>query len=262
MRVGLHDNLTVVDRSIALLRHYEPPEGYYLAFSGGKDSIAIYRLAQMAGVQFDAHYSVTTIDPPELVQFIRREYPEVRWERSEHTMYWHIEQRGLPTRRGRWCCDEFKERHGSGRLILTGIRADESAKRSRRPVLDPCLKDKRKTFLHAIRDWSTGEVWEFIRVQGLRYCSLYDEGFHRIGCVMCPFERKVKRSMARWPRIWENCRKAFQRRWDAGLNGDEELEQFRRWPTADAAFEWWCGRDTPYPQRVEDREPELPGMFT
>ena len=60
-----------VQIAIERLRQFEPDEGYYLAFSGGKDSITIYRLAEMAGVQFDAHYRVTTVDPPELVKFIQ-----------------------------------------------------------------------------------------------------------------------------------------------------------------------------------------------
>lgn len=76
MRVNLYGK-SMVDQAIEIMRHYEPPEGYWLAFSGGKDSIVLYRLAELAGVRFDAHYSLTTIDPPELVWFIRREYPSV-----------------------------------------------------------------------------------------------------------------------------------------------------------------------------------------
>ena len=66
-----------VQRSIDRLKSFEPEEGYYLAFSGGKDSVVIKRLAQMAGVSFDAHYSVTSVDPPELVRFIKDKHPDV-----------------------------------------------------------------------------------------------------------------------------------------------------------------------------------------
>jgi phosphoadenosine phosphosulfate reductase len=30
-----------VERAIKLLKEYEPPEGYFVAFSGGKDSIVL-----------------------------------------------------------------------------------------------------------------------------------------------------------------------------------------------------------------------------
>lgn len=44
-----------VQIAIDRLRSFEPEEGYFLAFSGGKDSQCVYHLAKMAGVKFDAH---------------------------------------------------------------------------------------------------------------------------------------------------------------------------------------------------------------
>ena len=68
------------DYSIEILRIAEPPEGYYLATSFGKDSIAVQRLCDEAGVKYDAHTSVTGIDPPELIYFGREHYPDVKRE--------------------------------------------------------------------------------------------------------------------------------------------------------------------------------------
>lgn len=53
-----------VQIAINRLKNFEPPDGYFVAFSGGKDSQCIYHLCEMAGVKFDAHYSVTSVDPP------------------------------------------------------------------------------------------------------------------------------------------------------------------------------------------------------
>ena len=50
-QLELETGLNKVEVAIALLQAWEPPEGYYLAFSGGKDSVAIYGLAQKAGVE-------------------------------------------------------------------------------------------------------------------------------------------------------------------------------------------------------------------
>ena len=66
-----------VEVAIERIKTYEKPEGYYLCFSGGKDSCVIKALADMAGVKYDAHYSNTGIDPPELVRFIKRHHPDV-----------------------------------------------------------------------------------------------------------------------------------------------------------------------------------------
>ena len=71
-----------VELAVQRLRSFEPPDGYYVAFSGGKDSQCIYHLCKLAGVKFDAHYAITSVDPPELVRFIKSNYPNVAFERQ------------------------------------------------------------------------------------------------------------------------------------------------------------------------------------
>ena len=87
---------TRADLAIERLRAFQPPEGYYLAFSGGKDSVCIKALADMAGVKYDAHYSVTTIDPPELLRFIREHHGDVVWDRPKQTMWRAVIKNGAP----------------------------------------------------------------------------------------------------------------------------------------------------------------------
>lgn len=65
-----------VKMAIDRLQAFEPKEGYYVADSGGKDSTCVVKLCEMAGVKFDAHYNATTVDPPQLVRFIRQHHPE------------------------------------------------------------------------------------------------------------------------------------------------------------------------------------------
>lgn len=126
-----------IDRAIIRLKNFEPEEGYYLAFSGGKDSQCIYHLAKRGGVKFDAHYSVTSVDPPEVVQFIKRQYPDVifnypRDKDGNRITMWNLIQRNStpPTRLVRYCCRALKENGGVGRVVVTGVRWAESVRRA------------------------------------------------------------------------------------------------------------------------------------
>ena len=126
-----------VQVAIDRLRAFEPPEGYYLAFSGGKDSVVIKALADMANVKYDAHYNLTSVDPPELVQFIKT-FDDVQIDRpkdkngNQITM-WNLipAERMPPTRLVRYCCEVLKETNGRGRYTVTGVRQAESANRKR-----------------------------------------------------------------------------------------------------------------------------------
>ena len=127
---------TKLDIAIDRLKAFEPPEGYYVAFSGGKDSQCVYHLCQMAGVKFDAHYTVTGVDPPELVRFIKANYPDVELvcpkdKDGKRITMWRliVENRMPPTRVARYCCAELKETQGKERVTVTGVRWAESARR-------------------------------------------------------------------------------------------------------------------------------------
>lgn len=126
----------MVDKAIMRLKAYEPEEGYWLAFSGGKDSCVIKALADMAGVKYQAHYSVTGIDPPELCYFIKEHHPDVIWdipkdkEGNRITMWSLIPKKKMPpTRLARYCCEALKESQGKGKLTVTGVRWAESKNR-------------------------------------------------------------------------------------------------------------------------------------
>ena len=126
-----------VQTAIARLKMFEPEEGYFVAFSGGKDSQCIYHLCEMAGVKFDAHYNVASVDPPELVRFIRERYTDVsreipRDKNGEAVTMWNLIPQKLmpPTRVARYCCEHLKEKAGVGWATVTGVRWAESVSRA------------------------------------------------------------------------------------------------------------------------------------
>ena len=126
-----------VQKSIERLKAFEPPEGYYLAFSGGKDSVVCKALLEMAGCKYDAVYRVTSVDPPELVRFIKNQHPDVVREvptdkDGKPITMWNIIPKHTmpPTRIARYCCQELKESGGNGQMTVTGVRWAESSNRA------------------------------------------------------------------------------------------------------------------------------------
>ena len=126
-----------VETAIDTMKFFEPKDGsgYYLAFSGGKDSVVLKALADMAGVKYDAHYRVTSVDPPELVRFVKTfhdvsiDHPMDK-DGKPITMWNLIQQKQMPpTRLARYCCQYLKESGGEGRMTLTGVRWAESRNR-------------------------------------------------------------------------------------------------------------------------------------
>lgn len=238
-----------IARAIERLKTFEPPEGYYLAFSGGKDSQAILQLAIEAGVKYDAHFHLTTVDPPELLAFIRRYYPSVPIEKPSITMWRLIEKKLMPpTRFVRYCCSSLKENGGKDRTVITGIRAQESQKRSRRKILEACGKSG-KTVVNPIIDWTEFEVWDFLQDRGLPHCKLYDQGRTRIGCIMCPMAGKeaMTRDAAKWPQY----RKAYLTAFDKMLAARRGRGLPTEWNSAEEVMTWWINGYSQDPTPIE-----------
>ena len=253
-----------IDYSIDLLRRSEPlalrldpQDGFYLAFSGGKDSQALYHIAKMAGVKFRAHMNLTSVDPPEVIRFVKRQYPDVELIKPRMSIYDMAKKKHiLPTRIFRWCCAEYKELSGAGKVTLVGVRNEESYKRSKSKEFEvsshkfsgnfdqwseheesmvACVGGKDKILVSPIIHWTERDVWQFLNeVVKVPHCKLYDEGYRRIGCILCPMaNRKQKiRDMQRFPHVRKKWIDTIQWLIDNGyLN--------HNFTDAETGFKWW-----------------------
>ena len=220
-QLNLLNNKTKTDIAIEFIREHEPPEGYFFGDSGGKDSTVLRDLVIKSGVQYESYYSATGIDPPELVKFIREYHPETIFKRPHYTrkrqfpdwpgtrsFFGMLQVQGFPMRHVRWCCNYLKKAPTMTIPLyhrILGLRAEESANRAKRPVIE---NYKKQTIYKPIFYWKEWEIWEFIEMYKLPYPKLYNEGFDRIGCVICPnHHNRHEPYRKRWP----NHFKCFER---------------------------------------------------
>lgn len=224
----------LIQEAIDFMQAHEPPEGYFVGFSGGKDSIVTLDLVRQSRVKHQAYYSMTLIDPPEVVRFIKQYYPDVTCLKPKMTFWQGCMKKGMPLMYRRWCCDVLKKQPSVGiplKQRIMGIRAEESSNRAKRGRIS---KLKKWVFYKPIFHWSSEEIWEYIKYFNLEYCCLYDEGFARIGCIVCPFltSKKMVTHRKQWPAMYKILDIYLNKVWELGKFDKKTFtyEEFMSWP--------------------------------
>ena len=107
-------------------------------------------------------------------------------------------------------------------------------------MVEQCYK-RHKTNVNPIIDWTDKDVWEFINANEIHYCSLYNDGFHRIGCIGCPMASKREREIEflRWGKYKDSYLRSF----DIMLKERKLKEKKTGWQTATDVFNWWMEYD-------------------
>lgn len=236
----------------------DPDNGFYMAVSGGKDSQVLYHIAKLAGVRFKAHMNLTSVDPPEVIRFVKTQYPDVELIKPKMSIYEMAKKKHLfPTRRFRWCCAEYKEMSGAGKVTLIGIRNEESSRRAKREEISASIKGKRteetfdqwseheekmvtcvggkdKILVSPIIYWTERDVWEFLNKNDIPHCGLYDKGYTRIGCICCPMSnaKQKKKDIELFPHVKRNWLKTIQWLIDNGYINHNFTD-------AEFGFNWW-----------------------
>ncbi len=154
----IQHSVELVRKAEKLALIYDKENGFYNTFSGGKDSQALYYIVKMSGVKFQTHMSLTSVDPADVVRFVKTEYPSVIRHKPQISIYKKAIEIGLlPTMIRRWCCAEYKEIGGAGKVKLIGIRSEESVKRSKRNEVEVSAK-KFSGNIEEFKEWSNKQI--------------------------------------------------------------------------------------------------------
>lgn len=193
-------------------------------------------------------------------------------------MFSLIAQKGIPpTRLVRYCCGVFKEGTEKNKVVALGVRAAESKRRQNRDIFSTSVGKlanskhfglshvqevfeeakeqdevwdcvivstarKRKTILvNPIYDWSDAEVWEYIHENNIAYNELYDMGYSRVGCILCPLanKREKQRDILTFPAYKERYIKAFEKMLEVRKERGKDDSKGGVWKDAKSVFKWW-----------------------
>lgn len=180
---------------------------FYVAFSGGKDSIVVLDIVQRTlphnefkvlfgdtGMEFPDTYEVVDIISKKCeadnIDFIRScsDFPpEYTWNKF-----------GSPATVTRWCCSVHKTapqilalRQYTKKLNFTGmafigVRASESVSRSGYDYISLGEKHSGQYNCNPILEWNSAEIYLYIYMRDLTLNEAYKKGNRRVGCLVCP----------------------------------------------------------------------------
>jgi len=173
-------------------------ENSAVSISGGKDSLVALDLSYRVGIRKFVFGNTTLTFPgtEEYLKNLERYYDiEIEQVIPPRDFFDLVDDIGFPSQRLRWCCEVYKfgplanyVLKNKIKSLITGIRADESRKRqnysaiSRNPLIPT-------TQINPIITWTTEEIWHYIKYYDLPYHPLYNQGYERLGCWMCPFQK-------------------------------------------------------------------------
>lgn len=254
------------------LHYYGKP--LVCTYSGDKDSDVMLELFKRSGVPFEVHNNHTTADAPETVRHIRKKFKtlanqgiKAEIEYPKETM-WQIIPKKLmpPTRRVRYCCEILKEGGCNDRFIATGVRWDESIKRTERKAYESLGRTKKQAIrlsdemmlmndnsdkrqfiekcelkasmvVNPIIDWTHQNIWEYIHSEKIDVNYLYQCGYERVGCIGCPLATPKKRykEFTDFPKYKQMYLHAFDRMIEARKARGLDC----KWKNAEEVFLWW-----------------------
>ena len=191
---------------------------FYVAFSGGKDSVVTLDLVQRAlphnefkvlfgdtGMEFPDTYRTVEI----IHDFCSDNNIEFIVAKSDYSPEYTWSKFGPPATVNRWCCSVHKTspqvnllRETLGKpnftgMAFIGVRGSESLARNEYDFISIGEKHKGQYNCNPILEWNSAELYIYIYMHDLYLNEAYKKGNRRAGCLVCPRAAERNEYMAR-----------------------------------------------------------------
>jgi phosphoadenosine phosphosulfate reductase len=246
VRANMKDLTRIEDEATGFVKRtaekYDLP--VVVGFSGGKDSLVTYLIVEEALQASPPIFFMNTgLELPETVQFIedfaKSRGVDVIGEDAEDRFWESLDAFGPPARDFRWCCKILKlgpaatsiaERMGGGVLAYMGQRKLESFQRSIEPRVteNPWVPGQQSA--NPIQNWNALEVWLYTFQKKEKFNPLYNQGYHRMGCYLCPASplAELQSLQDTHPELYARWMNALQE-WAEKLGFPEEWSELGFW---------------------------------
>jgi len=208
------------ERSTKLLRKLYMLYGgpVVVSYSGGKDSLIALHLTLNALGDAELLFNDTGLELPDTiknVENVSRKYGLKLTIAAAGNIFWKaVKIFGPPGKDYRWCCKVTKlvplartarKKWPHKALNIVGQRAFESIDRAKSPIIWRNRWIPHLVSATPIQEWNQLLEWLYIKKHGLPYNPLYDKGFERLGCFLCPAStlaefKEVERTC---PQLWD-----------------------------------------------------------